>query len=385
MPDLSKRQLRLGLLLVTIAHWCILGLYLFDVIPQQFHNPDSVFWLHHGGDDYGYVSLAQDISQLKFEAPNKYPIGFPILLQPFVAAVGTNHDDLLPVVALFWGAIMFPVGQWILAWIAERLLGKRWLALLAVGIWTSLPLVFYAVLRLVSNASVAETYSVHLTWFQMLSDGPGTLFTLLAVAVWLHLRTRSQPLYWSLLLGGLVGFLILIRLTGALMLGVIGFLLLYERRWRELVLILLAAFVVTTPQLFYNWHFFDNPFSTGYTTLDEVPPDNLFNLKYLVDGLRDLGRQRQIMVGIALILVVGISGPLLIAFSRRERLYALTLVLWAGSYVALYSIYYYSWTGGVARFLMPAYPAAAVLAAAMVDVLMRCLGRRWPPGRSRAF
>jgi len=364
MASLTARQFRFGLLLAYLLHVCVLALFLFDIIPQQYHH--SLFWLHHGGDDYGYVSLATDIMRLDFHA-NKYPIGYPLLLLPFMAALGTDHHTLLPVVSAFWALVMFPVGQWTLAWITEQITGKRRTALMAVLIWTSLPLMFYAVLRLISNASVAETYSVHLTWSQMLSDGPATLFTLLAIAAWLRLRRSEQASRWAVLLGGILGFLALIRLTGALIGGIIGLLLLYERRWHELAVVAVVALVVLAPQLLYNWYFFGSPLTTGYTALDELPPDGLFSLRYLLDALDEFGRQRLILAGIVFILALGLGLLALADLRHRDRVFAAMFVLWLGSYVGMYGIYYYSWLGGIARFLMPVYPAMAIVAGILVE------------------
>src|SRR5690606_12921046 len=105
----------------------------------------------------------------------------------------TSHDALLPVISAFWSLVISPVGQILLAYLAESWTGRRSLALQSVLIWTSLPVVFFVVLRVVGNASVAETYSVHLLWAQMLSDGPAVLFTLLVMAAFVRLRASPLP------------------------------------------------------------------------------------------------------------------------------------------------------------------------------------------------
>lgn len=375
MTDLSPRGLRIGLVLAVLLHLLIVNLYILDVIPQQHHHRDHRLWLHHGGDDYDYVRLAHEITRLDFVTANKYPLGYPLLLAPALAILGTSdHDTLLPVVAAFWGFVMFPLGQLLLVYLAQQFTGRRWLALAAVLIWTALPLVFFALFRLLGNAIVAETYSVHLTWFQMLSDGPSTLVTLASLAAWVWLRRTpadsSGTVVWRAgLLGVLGGLLPLIRYTGVLTCLVIGLALIIERRWRVALIVACVALLVFAPQLAYNWHFYDSPFRTGYTALDEQPDNGLLNASHLAEGLRKVWNRAGILTipAAAAGMMLAVIGLLWLA--RHDRLEALVVGLWLASYGVFYSLYSYSWSGGMTRFLMPAYPAAAILAAAALGWL----------------
>lgn len=367
--DLSLRALRWGLLAAYALHLLILGAFVFEVIPQQYHHPDRAFWLHHGGDDWGYVSLAQNIVDLDFEA-NKYPLGFPLLITPFMTIMGTtDHDTLLPVIAAFWSLAMFPLGQLLLAFLAGAWTGRRWLALLSVLIWTALPAVFFVALRLVGNASVAETYSVHLLWAQMLSDGPAVLFALLVMAAFVRLRHSARPLRWAVAVGILSGCLMLIRLTGALVVGTVGLALVTERRWRELGAMAACALVVFAPQLIYQWHFFDHPLRTGYTALDTLPTHGLFHLAYLSDGLEKIVNRAGLLVVPAAIAPLGIAAAGLRFIWRIDRLAAIVIGTWVASHGVVYSVYYYSWIGGAARFMMPTYPALAIIGAGAIGAL----------------
>ncbi len=375
-PDRSRRQWRWGLLAAYALHLVVLSLYVFSVIPQQFHPPEHLFWLHNGGDNVGYYDLAHDLLAGDLR-PSKYPLGFPILLLPFVALFpGYDQPGLLQVVAAFWSLVMFPVGQWTLAWLAERLTGQRRLALLTVLLWTLLPLIFYAGLRLVSSPEVAETGSVHLTWAQMLSDGPAALFTLLLVAAFLRLREEPGRAWWPVALGALGGFLTLIRLTGGLAVGVVGLMLLLERRWRAAAVMAVVAVVVFAPQMIYNQHFFGGPLTTGYQVLDELPPEGLFSLGYLGDAAGKAWARAGLGLAGAALLAVGVGWGGLRFLGRRDRVGALTVALWLLSYIALYSVYYHSWIGGLLRFWIPAYPAALILVAGLVGEVTAWWSRR---------
>ena len=370
IPDLSVRQLRFGLLWAYVIHLAILSLYVLDILPQEFHRDGYPFWFHQGGDDYRYVALAHNILKLDFK-PNKYPLGFPITLAPFMVLLDTRqHDDLLQPVAVFWSVVMFPLGQLLLAWIAERLTGRRWLALLSVLVWTALPLGVFATLRLVSRSTMAETYSVHLTWAQMLSDGPAALLSLAVLAALLRLRTSAVPLRWVALMGVLGGFLVMVRYTGALTVAVAGLVLILERRWREALLVVVIALAVFTPQLAYNWFFFDSPLKTGYTTLDDLPDEGLFAARYLFDGLEKAWKRAGwLLIAAGGVTLVGAVMGLAFLW-RQERMSAVIVCAWLSGYLLVYSIYYYSWVGGLVRFLISALPAAAILTAAAIGALV---------------
>ncbi|MBZ0291279.1 MAG: hypothetical protein K8L99_01810, partial [Anaerolineae bacterium] len=282
MPDLTPRQYRLGLLIAIALHLLIVSLYVFSVIPQQYHPVDRPFWFHNGGDNAGYFDQARGLLNGDLQ-PNKYTLGYPILLIPFMVVLQPPfQQDLLEPVSAFWSLVMFPLGQIILGYLATRMTGRRRLGLLSVFVWTLLPLVMYATVYLLFNADMAETTSVHLLWAQMLSDGPATLFTLLVFALWF----RDGPVTprRALLLGVLCGYLIFIRMTGAVTGLLVGAILLWQRRWWEAIILAVVAALVFSPQLLYNMHFFGSPFSTGYTVLDELPAEGLFHPVYLWDA-----------------------------------------------------------------------------------------------------
>lgn len=363
---MTRRTYLLGLFAAVLLQYIILALYSLEIIPQQFNVEGHLLWFHHGGDSWGYYAQLQSLVRGEF-TPNKYPLGFPILMIPFAAIMQpTHHNQLVEPVATFWAVVMFPIGQLVLATLAEKITKRRSIALLTVFIWTALPLISWAVLMIIWNPTMAEIVSVHLPWVQMLSDGPATLFTLLGFLVYWMARERDFPVHWVLLLGWVLGFLMLIRLTGALTVGAIGLLLLLENRWKPAIVMSVMVLIIFSPQMIYNYSFFDSPFTTGYNVLDEQPTNGLFNISYLLDASvkiwEDLGWLTFVALGIGgFISLWGLS-----ILSKRYRFAVVLLVLWIVPYTALYSIYYYSWVGGFLRFLMPMYPAIALIAAALL-------------------
>jgi hypothetical protein len=361
---MQERSYRRGMLLMVALHLLVVALYAFEVIPQAYKAEGRVFWFHHGGDDYGYVDQARAMVTGEWTA-NKYPLGYPLTLLPFMAALGTTaHNALLEPVSAFWALVLFPVGQLLLGWLTWRATAQRWAALLAVALLTVMPLVLYGALALAWNREMAELTSVHLFWGQMLSDGPAAFFTLVAIALAIVARDRGYPAAWVVVLGLLLGYLVMLRLTLFVVpLGVaIG--LLVDRQPRALAILLAASFIGFLPQVIYNTHFFGAPWVTGYTVLDTLPPDGLFHPGYLVEAFGKawsyLGLGLVPLLGAGLfVLVVGTR-----VVARSAPALAWFIVVPVIGHLALYAFYYYTWTGAAVRFMIPILPLAMLLTAA---------------------
>jgi hypothetical protein len=368
---MNRRWYYRGLIFIIIGHLLILSLFAANIIPQQTKNPNRVFWFHQGGDNYGYFAQARAIYSGEF-SPNRFPLGFPIMILPALWFNNeATHDDLLEPIALFWSTVMYPIAIVMLAWLTQQISQGRWLALLAAGIFALLPILWFLLFNLIWNAKMAEIIAIHSTWAQMLSDGPTAFFTLLAVVLFILVRKRDYALSSVILLGAILGFVGMIRFTGLLIALVIGGLFLLEKRWREVVILLLVALIFFAPQMIYNLYLFDSPFTTGYSDLPTPPPAGLFNVTYL------LGAFAKIWERLGILTLVG-TGLAITAFSwiisvlwRKDRIEALLIAGWFGSYAALYSIYYYSWTGALMRFMIPVMPVVALLGAVLIQEIVR--------------
>lgn len=363
---MTGKHYALGIAALILLHGLILAAFASNTISLQTRHPHHVYWFHHGGDEYGYAAQAYAIRDGNYQ-PNKFPLGFPLLLLPVLLLLpNASHALLLQVVALVWSGLLFPLAIVLLASLTRQLTARRSTALLAGAIFVLLPLLFLGLFALLWNREMAEIIAIHSTWAQMLSDGPTALLNLIAAL--LYIRVREQGYRWQgvLLLGGLLGFLGMVRFTGLLIGVVIGGLFLLDRQWKMALLLGVAAAFAFAPQAAYNLRFFGSPLSTGYTTLDELPPEGLFSLRYLLDALGKVWERiglLSVVLGGAGIAALGYSGWRL--WQRQPR-YSLLLLGWVLSYVAFYSVYYYSWTGALMRFMIPVYPAAALLAAVLL-------------------
>jgi hypothetical protein len=360
---MTRNHYFLCLFLTILLHWLILALFAFNILPLETRHPDSLFWFHQGGDNYGYYDQAHSLLTGHIEA-NQYPLGFPILMIPaFWLIPNALHDDLVVPLSFFWSVIAFPLGQLLLVRLVQEITKKSSIAFAASAVWALLPLVYYFVLGFLWNQRMGEIIATHSTWAQMLSDGPAAFFTLLAAVLFLASRERNYDTLSVMALGSILGFLGMIRFSGLLIAVVIAGLFLLERRWAKTVLLTLVALFCFSPQMLYNRHFFGGLFETGYTSLSFVPEEGLFSATFALDALgliwKHLGLLTPfLLLGFVLLFLFAIWRLFLL-----HRIGALLIAGWVLSYLVFYSLYYYSWRGALMRFMIPVEPAFAFLAA----------------------
>jgi len=357
-------------------HFVILALFAFEVIPQQYNRDDVFFWFHQGGDNQDYYLQARALMTGEF-SPNKYPLGFPLLIIPILwLTQAQTHDQALVPVSLFWSAFMFPLAQIIFAWVTRRMTGSSSIAVASVWLWTALPLIVWGGLCALWNPVVAEVSAVHLLWAQMYSDGAAALFNLLLVALWLTARAKGWSPVLAVMFGVLIGFLTMIRYTGALIAISIGLALLAEGRWRVLFPVALGGIIGIAPQLAYNLRFFGSPLMTGYTVLDQMPPHGLFDLRYMTEALAVIWARWGGLAAAGGVGLLGLGCIGMHALASRDRAAALLIGSWIVGYIGLYVLYYYSWTGSLLRFLIPALPAFVLTFVLATDTLWKIFVQR---------
>lgn len=354
---------RVFLLLAVALHLFTLFLFAADVIPQQTKQSHrGWYWFHHGGDEILYHQQMLDLRSGQIEA-GKYPLGFPLLMLPFSWVLEPSFEALVQPIALFWSAVAYPLAILLLADLTMRITGRRRTAIVAAFSYAALPLLALLGFNVVWNAEMAEVIAVHMTWAQMLTDGPTAFFSLLAA--WWFLRTREGGYKARdvILLGAVLGFIGMLRFTGLLIAFVIGGLFLLDRQWRMTALLVFASLCFFAPQMLYNQIFFGSLLTTGYTALEDLPPDGLFSTGYLLDAVSIIWER----LGLLALAAAAVStGLLALALWRIRWLPALLVGGWLLAYIVVYSVYYYSWTGAFMRFMIPALPAVALLGAVLL-------------------
>ncbi|MGB1288861.1 MAG: hypothetical protein ACPG7F_20175, partial [Aggregatilineales bacterium] len=354
------RRWIIGTGFAIILHWLTLFVFAAELVPQTTKRPDA-FYFHHGGDNYAYFNQAMAM-QSGTVIESKYPLGFSMLIVPVLPFTDPDtHDYVAQIIAFLWSVVLYPVGLIILARITYLLTRCNDMTLIATIFYAAMPLLTFLSLNLIWNAEMAEINTTHMMWAQMLSDGPTAFFTMLAAWLMLVARQHDYKLRYVFLVGIVAGILVLLRFSAVLVVAVIGLLFLFERKFVAGILLGIVALAVYSPQMIYNQHFFGDILTTGYTALDELPVYGLFDSRYLSEALTKFSER------------LGIFSILIGFFATASLLWVLRWLWqkspagvwliggWLLSYIAFYSVYYYSWTGAFLRFMIPALPAIAII------------------------
>lgn len=374
---MTSKHFKYLIIIAIIIHLITLFMYVTDVIPQQTKREDKIFWFHHGGDEYGYLELAYGIHNNDL-TPSRLPLGYALLLQPALWFISpADYDNLIQPISFFWAIIMFPVALVMCAWLARRMANHLAGGLAAVW-YASFPLLAFISIWFLWNNYMAEIISIHLTWAQMLSDGPTAFLTLLGAV--LYFKARDTNYHWLVVgfLGICLGLMVLVRYSAAIFPVIVGFLFLADRQFASLAMLVTIAFMIFMPQLVYNYHFFGNPFETGYQSMAFVPDTGLFHHSYLINALELIWQYLGILTPVFLLMGLLVLGYSLYIIQKREPAAAVLIGGWLVGYVIFYSLYYYSWTGAMMRFMIPAMPALAIILGVFTENILMRLTRKSP-------
>ena len=162
-------------------------------------------YLHHGGDQNEYIAFAQDLAN--FELVDSYrTLGYPLYLVPFMWIFGADgFDDILLPVTIFQACVLFPLSIILVALTAEKLTKSRWIALVTAALWTTFP----DLLKLSADIGIymsthdpealqarfiqTQTWMVHQTWGQVLSDPLSSFLSILCIYLFLlSLQSSSR-------------------------------------------------------------------------------------------------------------------------------------------------------------------------------------------------
>ena len=203
--------------------------------------------------------------------------------------------------------------------------------------------------------------------FVPLSDTVATAWCALAFVAALRARRHAG---YPALAGFAVSVAVLVRPTNVLMIPVVALVI---GNWRGWLMAAAAALPVVGFDLWYNHAMYGSAFATGYGSVDE-----LFQGKFVVPALHNY------VTTLPRVLPLGIVALVLLPFLpwRARARDLLALVLWFAVFAVFYSAYQY--TGEYwwyLRFILPAFPAAIVLAGIGLQHVVTALRER---GRARA-
>lgn len=315
-----------------------------------------------GSDSYGYVSAALRLSRGRiwqhervfslFGLPENsrishplgekekgsqgtvptYPLGYPLLMALFIRLFG--------LASAFWVTPLLSAGTVVLTY----LLGSFHLGRIGGGLAASLVFIL-----------------PNFLWcsFQPLSDVPTTFFTVVGLLALMQLRSRP----WIAVLGGIaLGYGVLVRPNIMILIVPIAAWLAARRKWKNFLRLTSAVIPFLALQGIINAILYGSPWKTGYGS----PPlgDNLAGAAARAwDYLMNLNMQ-QAWVGLSL----AVLGFLLacLPWDRKALLGGIPCM-----FLVFFSFYRIGDAWWYGRFLLPVFPAVAVLEAAFFLRLLK--------------
>lgn len=217
-------------------------------------------YFHQGGDQLSYFAMAKSFADLK-PVKTFLPVGFPLLLTPFVIASGADRWEELARPVLYFHSGLALLSIWIIGYLAFFLTGRTLISAGAAFLWAIHPYLMYAAFGLHPNAQILRTvYVDHAMWFPMMSDPSSVFFVLLATLLFFKSITQKKYVYFS---GLCIGMAILIRLPNVVICGILGAGYLFKKDFSALVKFGFCSFLVFLPQLFYNYYCYGSMLDFG--------------------------------------------------------------------------------------------------------------------------
>lgn len=208
---------------------------------------------------------------------------------------------------------------------------------------------------------------------QPMSDGPSLVWLTLAAICAMRGRDRAG---WAVASGVATAVAVLLRPANA-----IAFLplLVALGSWRAALLWVAGALPGAAWQLWHAWTLFGSPFATGYGNMRAA---------FSHEWIAPTAWHAVVQLTIAFTPVIWLAcvGPFVRSTDRRVRG---VLAMWVVVYFAFYAVYYYTHlTWWYLRFVLPAYPALAVLAVLGLREVAKGNGWRlfeWGAGQRAVF
>lgn len=349
---MMNRKLWYGLATIGLLRIFMVAGFLRDV-PPLIHEG----WkFHQGGDQIEYFAIAQSLVTLHPITAQFYPVGFPLLLAPFIILLRPDSwlDLIMPMVifhtALAIGCIF------IVGYLAYKLAENAWVALCSAALWALHPYGLYAVLASHPQAAtVQSSYVSHAMWFPMLSD-PGSAFFLLVGLLLFCLSSKNEQ--YSYGVGLAIGIAILMRIPNGIAAGILAGGYLIKKRYAAVIKFLCCVLLMLVPQGLYNFCAHKNIADVGYAARREVK-QVLFSADYLISYGKTLFEAYPwstlffLMSG----LIIAMS---VVVYRKKKRFEWIIAIMFILSYVVFYGTWW-AFQYFPYRFLIPIVPLLIML------------------------
>ena len=347
-----NKKLWYGLAAIGLLRICMVAGFLRG-IPPLIHEG----WkFHQGGDQIEYFAIARSLATLQPIAAQFYPVGFPLLLAPFILLLRPDSwiDLIMPIVifhtALAIGCIF------IVGYLAYKLAENAWVALCSAALWALHPYGLYAVLALHPQAAtVQSSYVSHAMWFPMLSDPGGAFFLLLGLLLF-YLPSKQE--HYSYGAGIAIGIAMLMRMPNGIAAGILAGGYLIKKRYSALINFSWCVLLMLIPQGVYNFYAHKNIVDVGYAARREVK-QVLFSANYLFSYGKALFEMSPRLA--LLFLMSGLIIAMSVVVCREKKRFEWVIVI---IFILSYGVFYGTWWAFQYfpyRFLIPIVPLLIIL------------------------
>ena len=375
------------LLLFLIPYLPHLEQYKISNLPPtagQFKYGDHFLAIQEG-DDLNYYAMASRIYNLDFKESFSRGLAFPLMIVLFIFIFGNSFAGIFLPVVIFNGIFLFCGAIALIVWAAFFIFsvqntgnskipgGKKiFPAVLSGFLFLIFPFIFY-VLRNYGPQFKTGAWNdinfLNMNWLSVMTDPPAAFFTLLILFLLLIAEKRkSRPLFYSLI-GFLVGFSMMIRITN-IVIAVAAILVIFlfetEKRYKKIFFYCLSSLIAFMPQFVYNAVFFGSPLSFGYaqeylTAWVTRKGSIMWNPGYF-SHLIGRAVDYSVLVIPALTIVLSLLLLGIFYIARTSKRHAFMMALWFFFPVLIYMFFAAGQTA--IRYYMPAVPALIILSVA---------------------
>jgi hypothetical protein len=255
------------LLFLVVVRLVIVILTINNIPPTA--EMASGQWFINGGDGDGYFESAKALLDGRF-LPNAVPAGLALIYSPIIWFTGADIlPDIIVVMAILYGVIFSGLAVMLVYFLARKFFnGIR--SILIAAAFLIYPYLFYAFFMLFGNGSglitrFAASRFLQLNFFYIASDAWSLLLTISSIFV--LFKAVAEPRAGTkrgLLLGVLTGWAVITRLQNVILLPVYACLLLWRRRFRSFVYLIIGCLPFGIFQAYVNYRSNGSIFKTAY-------------------------------------------------------------------------------------------------------------------------
>lgn len=330
-------------------------------------------YFHQGADQLSYFVMAKSFVDLK-PVKTFFPVGFPLILTPFVIVNGANEwEDIARPVLYFHSGLAF-LSIFIIGYLTFFLTGRTLISAAAAFLWAIHPYLMYAAFGLHPNARILRTiYVDHAMWFPMLSDPSSVFFVLLATLLFFKSITQKKYVYFSALC---IGTAMLIRLPNIVICGILGAGYFFKKEFSAAVKFGLCSLLVFLPQLFYNYYCYGSMFDFGSEArfvADSHRITVVFGVENLIAYAQLLGGKYSLFTWS--MISAGLLVPFTVIYLRKSQRFSWVIIT---VLITGYVLFYLTWWGFKYfpyRFIMPVIPLSIIVMVDLCSIIMQVFSK----------